>query len=341
MNKLYLLVMLMIFANLVAPAKIVPLPDLLKPETITIDREHIYITEGAAIYIYTKNNMALLKKFGKAGEGPQEFRIYPAGSEPVMPASDSILVNSIGKLSYFTKNGAFIKETKTKYPFARFKPLNEKFVGFGEAAENNIYYQTVNIFTPALEIEKEIYKRKDWAQEGKTGNKVVDAGGAVVNCFSGKIFIGDRQEDTIFVFNKEGEKIYSITHDDDRVKVTQDHKNRYHDYYKNHPFFKSVYNEYKKTFVFPAYFPGIRDFTIDTEEEKIYVLTFMSKKSKSKFVVFDIKGKLLQKVFLPFKDVNIQKPCPYSINSGKLYQVIENDESEKCELHIIDIAGLK
>ncbi len=227
MKKNYLMIVLLILTNLVVAAEVVPLPALLKPETITVGNDHIYVTEGAEIYIYSKENKSLLRKIGKAGEGPREFKIYPAGSEPVILLPDSFQVNSIGKLSYFTKEGEYIKEVKTKYPFARFQPFGDKFIGFGEAVKNLVYYQTVNIYDSGLEIEKEIYKRKDWAQEGETGNKVVDAGGAMARCFAGKIFIGDRDTDIISVFNKNGEKIYAIAHDYEKVKVTAEHKNRY------------------------------------------------------------------------------------------------------------------
>jgi hypothetical protein len=112
MKKNYLMIVLLILTNLVVAAEVVPLPALLKPETITVGNDHIYVTEGAEIYIYSKENKSLLRKIGKAGEGPREFKIYPAGSEPVILLPDSFQVNT--KQGRLNRGGA-CKCANSKY----------------------------------------------------------------------------------------------------------------------------------------------------------------------------------------------------------------------------------
>jgi len=51
-------------------------------------------------------------------------------------------------------------------------------------------------------------------------------------------------------------------------------------------------------------------------------------------LVFDIKGKFLKKLFLPYKFMNPVDEYPIAVKSGKLYQLIENEDEEKWELHI-------
>jgi uncharacterized protein YlbG (UPF0298 family) len=71
------------------------------------------VTQEATVFIYSLKDFKLVKKFGKAGEGPREFRILPQLPLNIDARTDQIIVNSFGKVSYFTKQGEFIKEVKT------------------------------------------------------------------------------------------------------------------------------------------------------------------------------------------------------------------------------------
>ena len=66
-------------------ARVIPFPELLSPELIRVDENKIYITEKANIYIYSKKDFKLVKKFGKKGAGPEEFKIGFANLGDSMP----------------------------------------------------------------------------------------------------------------------------------------------------------------------------------------------------------------------------------------------------------------
>jgi hypothetical protein len=59
-------------------ANTVELPDLLDPAAIHVDGNRMYITEHATIYIYSTKDYHLIKKFGRRGEGPKEFKLGQA-----------------------------------------------------------------------------------------------------------------------------------------------------------------------------------------------------------------------------------------------------------------------
>ena len=61
-------------------------------------------------------------------------------------------------------------------------------------------------------------------------------------------------------------------------------------------------------------------------------------KNKNEFYIFNLKGKLLKKIMLPFAEYDEVQFSPYTINDGKLYQLIEND-NETWELHVIKISS--
>ena len=109
--------------------------ELKKPDAIEVDGEQIYITEGTTIFIYSAKDFALQKKFGKKGEGPREFlpsRSIRAGMLLLAVRPGEILVNSLRKLSLFTREGVFKKEIKMTTPgFGMFTPIGKQYVGYG------------------------------------------------------------------------------------------------------------------------------------------------------------------------------------------------------------------
>jgi hypothetical protein len=82
----------------------VRLEGLMKPNAIFVENGFIYITEGAIINVYSEKDFKFIRKFGKLGEGPKEFKTTSYGgtglSLDILP--DKILVSSVGKLSIFS-----------------------------------------------------------------------------------------------------------------------------------------------------------------------------------------------------------------------------------------------
>ena len=309
----------------------VVLEDLVRPETLTVGGGRIFVTEGAKVYLFDLETLKPIRTFGRSGEGPQEFKIYPVGSEAVILHGGLALVNSIGKVSWVTLDGEFRREVGTKYPFARFKPLCGGYVGSGEDVQNRIYFQTVHIYDGSFERVLEIYRRRDWAQE-VGGNRVLDAGGLIVRTAAGRVYVGDRRTDAIAVFDGAGKRVLTVSHPFEKVPVTGKDIERYHDYYRSHPFFKAVYEQYKKSFVFPEVYPWIRDFVID--EDRLFVLTFKREGRRSVLVRFDLDGRYQGRRSVPFFDRDIQNPCPFAIHGGRLYQLVEDENEEHWRLHV-------
>ncbi len=112
MRKLIILIVLLLIVSVLLTAKIVPMPNLVKPFRIRADNDKLFIGEGATIYIYSAADFTLLAKFGRAGEGPREFKLYPEESPDFDVQSGKLLAVSIGKISFYTKAGTFIKEKK-------------------------------------------------------------------------------------------------------------------------------------------------------------------------------------------------------------------------------------
>ena len=151
-------------------------------------------------------------------------------------------------------------------------------------------------------------------------------------CYGDKIFV-EGEKDIIHVFDKDGKKEYDITLAFEKLKISEDHKSVFLKDIEVFfgPTMKRLIKEKGK---FPRYFPA-RFFKI--ANEKIYIPSYKKRDGKTEFVVYNIKGKLLRKIFLPLKDRTLVLPYPYAISNNKIYQVFDNAETEEWELHITDI----
>ena len=69
------------------------LPELSDPASFHIDGERIYIVERTTIHIYSSKDYTLIKKFGKRGEGPGEFRTGQESSVLLYVQPDYLQVN--------------------------------------------------------------------------------------------------------------------------------------------------------------------------------------------------------------------------------------------------------
>jgi hypothetical protein len=85
------------FPCLLSGENIGVLPTVLKVNNFALDDTQLYVIENASVFIYDLKDLKMKSKFGKEGEGPQEFK-RPV---QVIPLKQSHLVNSRGKISYF------------------------------------------------------------------------------------------------------------------------------------------------------------------------------------------------------------------------------------------------
>jgi len=308
------------------------LPQLMTPSTIEIYENHICIGDKATVYIYSLKDLTLQKTFGKAGEGPQEFKLLPYGEEGLQIHQENglLYITSIGKLSIFTKDGDFKMEKKTMPNLYGdlYKPVQSGFIGLGSSIEKKGHYITVNLYDSHLKKIKELCKWPYPAQQGK-GTRVFSQS-YIIHSYEGKTFLGGTSELTIDVFSGKGDKIFTIHKDYKKIKISESKKKQVLKWLETGPEYKHIYN-FMKPILFSDHFPAIRDFRVT--DKKIYVLTFNNMGEKKEFLILDLNGNLLKKTFLLLKDKNAFSLYPYTIYKGILYQLVEDEENEMWGLH--------
>ena len=325
-------------ANSIGAAQIVPL-DLFKPFRIRCDGERIFIGQEAVIYVYSAADYKLLTKFGKAGEGPQEFKLFPEFSPDFDVHADTLVAFSIGKVSFFSKEGKFLDEKKLKsggnHQF--YRKLGDQLLGerFQRHSDKTIY-KAVTIFDADLNPVKEVFRYKNIAQFGKQFNPI-ERGLYIPNFYihDNKIFIGGEvYADTIHVFDTAGSALYTIRPQLDKVKFTEADKKGYIDSFALYP---DQYERLKNRLKYPDYFPLWQNFIVT--DHRIYVQTYKRNREDTgnEVVIFTLTGELLKRVWLPFDEYFDFTPCPYTIQDKKLLQCVDNEDEDVWELHITPI----
>lgn len=324
---------------LFARKNVVPLPGLMKPGSIIIDGGQLIITDGPTVCIYSLNDFKLRKKFGKVGEGPREFKIHPnlnRGGVAIALQSDSILVNSIGKVSFYTRDGNYKDEIKTGRASGNLFPIGERYTGIKTTQDaKGVEYITINIFDSDFKQLKEMYRRVSW-DESKRLNPVTFTQFPMIYVSGRKIFVdGEKDTGDIHVFDHEGKKLFSVRHDYKTLKFTRKDKDRYVKFFNNSPSYKGFLQNFSKIIKFPSSYPIIRYYHV--AEGKVYVVTFLREDSKRECFIFDTHGKFLKRVWLPLEEMSPLNFYPYTTHDGKLYQLNENLDTEEWELQITPI----
>jgi hypothetical protein len=336
---LILLVLLMLFTGELTAREVVPLPGLGKPDSLTIDNREMYITDQGTIYVYSLEDFTLKRKFGKSGEGPGEFKILPFDRICLRIAikDDTILVNSVSRLSFFTREGNFIKHMFSQRPIQYLKPLGNKMVGYHRWTEDDVMYIGVYLYDPgSLRREKELIKKRYYVQVHRPYDPTIFAmvmkNGArratIYFPYKNKLFV-EGKNDEILVFDNSGEKLYTIPPQYEKIKVPETFKKNVMAYLEKR--FLTTYPRIKRHVRFNDYFT-IRSFLV--ADDKIYVLTFKNIEGKSEFYVLDLKGNFLEKKMIPFAESEFLCAYPYTIANGALYQLNENPDTEEWELRI-------
>ena len=323
--KILSLSLLMLFSNWIIYAKKeATLTTINRPYYLRADDNQIYISEPSAISIFHLSNFKLVKKFGQTGEGPSEFKHYPMIE--ILP--QGIVVNTYGKMLVFSKDGKFLNEKrKSLFNFHTF-PVGNNFVTLTRVIKPKLK-SLIILLDKDFKVIKEI-----GSKESKTKRRDIEATkDYFMYCIEDdKIFLGDTAKGFLIeVFDGKGNKLYQIKKNYKPLKVTETFKNRVLKKLKNtkNRILKSANRRGYKA-GFKEYFPAFE--FIRVTKGKIYAFTFNFLKSEREVLIFDLKGNLQNRVFVP--DVSKNRSC---ISNDKFYYLKENEDAEEWELFSVDL----
>ncbi len=332
-----MIILLMISYGFVYAGKITELPELINPTSMAMENTRIYFVDGPKVLIYSLEKSKLIKKIGREGDGPGEFRVAPNLPITIHLYNENVIISSLGKISIYTKEGIFKKEIRNKSLALNLVPCGNLYVGKGFAQDEGKLYLTVNIYDDQLKKIQEIYREKASFQRGSNQKfDPIDATGPGIAADKNHLFlnIGDNRN-TIAAFGLDGKKLYSFTHNFREIKLTEEHRKRYMSYLEKDPNFRDFVARTKHLFRFNDLFPLIQNFFID--ERKIYVTSYENKNGMRDLYVFTLKGQFIKHLEIPLVSQNVDIPYPFTICKGKLYQIVENEEGDSWGLFVYSI----
>jgi hypothetical protein len=338
MKKLILILLILLvflFTGAVYAGKLATLPGHLVPNALAVGDDYFYITEDSTIYVYSIKDFKLVKKFGKKGEGPREFK----GTPTLTVLADQLLVNSTGKVSFYTIDGTYLKEFNNIVSGHTFNQLGSRFIGRNSLPDKQgQLWATVNTYDSSFNKVKEIYRQESITKVGKGWHLFSRTYFKYVVC-DNKILIAGDKDFVIEVYDFNGNPLPAIKRNYQPVKFTEEHARKVLEHYRTHPGTRDEYDWWEKNIHFPDYFPAIRD--IFEADNLIYVRTYKEKDNHHEFFIFSADGKFHRRVFLPIAASKaklaypfMRDSAPFDIKNGKLYQLITGDDEEECELHV-------
>lgn len=327
------LLLLLMFSFSIYGMKVTVLTEIRQPKNMAVDDTQLYVAENATVYIYSLEDFKIIKSFGRKGQGPQEFQTYPHIPITIDVSTDKLIVSSIRKISYFTKQGEFLKEVRSLSLALYLQPLGNGFLGRSHVNYNGFNHAVVNIYDAKLNKLKEVYRVKDPYQGPGKGYKVLDTV-FVFRAYKNKILVPGKDDATIDIFDRELNKLFSIHLDQKKRKLDQETRERLTHLMKTSPDTKDAY-ELIRPLSFPDYFPVIASFFVD--DDTIYVMTWKKENGSNEFFTYDMKGKFKKRLLIPIKYETELTAYPTTIKKGKLYQLVENEKKEEWEFHVSEI----
>ena len=322
-------------------SRIIPLPQVEECRMICAEHGRVYIVDDKDIAVYSFDDGRFLKKIGRVGQGPGEFRIGPGR---LIVLEDRLAVRDMFQVIFFSISGDYLGQVREPayMGFLPYLPVGKNFVGFPNArrADGSFAPATGSIYDGDGKFLKHFYeavpkgppvpppgsgppsKKRDALMVREYVDYVIH---------EGMIFVADsRRGLSISVFNAGGNLLYGIRHEVDRIEVSKE-------------FRASVLNDRKKfkywdyfNAVFPEFFPAFIGFKIDGG--RIYVITPAQKGGLYEVIEMDLRGKILERGFRfpikPLFDVPEAFALQYDIEGGKSLWVEYNEAKEIYELHV-------
>jgi hypothetical protein len=315
------------------------LTEVSRPNTLMISNGYIYIQEKTDIFIYDAKTYQFVKRFGKAGEGPGEFKLNPFSPNMLIVPykKNKIMVNNLGKVSVFTADGVYDREYKV-LPFTNYYPFADNYIALTfHTGEDKIPVMALYMADKKFNKTKPIYITN--ITVGPNASFLLPFTPFSHDFYEDKLYVVDGMEGfSIKIFNSEGDQIGNIKKDYKPLKIPSAYMENTLNYFKTDSRWKNIYSFFKERIKFRSHFPAIYDMKISNGF--IFILTNKMKNQLRQCIMLDLEGKEKKQIFLPVPDDFIhgmELNNTFTFYKGDFFILRENEDEETWELHRIQI----
>jgi len=290
------------------------LKDLLNPDSMMVNEDKLYVVDGARVLTYSLKDFNLLGTFGKQGEGPGELTAQPYWANQISLHKQNIFLEGLTKYMLVNKDGQLIQEKRKTRRFIKILPVGNNYVvrTFPLQLTNQKFFEIIKIVNSEMEDVRELFRlNTTFLNRGLNQFPVIPD--SINFCvYQERIYIEDsRKGFLIRVFDSSGNDLYRIKKEFPRIQVTKKMIQREMEHIKESFKQKRLsvcvpmeigeqgWEFFKKwaTFTSSEYLPSIKDILV--KENRIYLQTYQKKGGKEEYIILDLKGNLLKRIFLP------------------------------------------
>ena len=331
---LIIISILIFHGNAFCGKKITVLEEIQKPERFVFGNGYLYILEGTTIHIYGDKDFKYVGKFGKAGEGPKEIKKNPFGGPiTIQPYKGKVYVSSMGKVSVFSKEGKYIKETRIDQ-FDIFIPFGKAFVGISNVPmKEDQSKRVLAVFNADQNFKKgDILYVSDF-EVGQNFKWKFPINAFYPVPYDDKLFIiAGKHGFAIDIFDTKGNKINRIFKKMKTPKVPDEYKKKTIQWFKTSPNYKNFWNFMKTRVGFKSHFPPIYAMFVGTNS--LFVLTSVTKGDQRECIVMDYNGNEKRRMMLFAPEIyGMDYNFFANVHENYYYWIIENDDDETWELY--------
>lgn len=306
--------------------------DFTNPSRIALNsKNELFVTDTRAhnIKVFTAEGK-FLKIIGQEGKGPGDLNRPSC----IIFNGKYIIVWELGnyRFSLFSEDGEFIRHFKPKHSAVvwKLKSLKNGQVvfetrqGYCENEKSVLY-----ILDKELEKGEEFYSRpiKREHYENKIQDDLKIPFGPLVSwdvMGKNKIIIGYQEEYQIDVYKPDKEKLFTIEHQSQRVKVTKKDKQDYFSsmvYMTNGQTVQGAPPLIKKYTDFPKFKPYYKNILVSPENE-IWVFLYTERNDPKLVDIFDEQGKFVEQIKME-KDLGY---LPVFADDGTFWTIKEDEQ---------------
>ena len=318
---------------------IAELHEFSRPSIFLVRYDRVYVMEAASVFIYNLKDFKLEKKFGKAGEGPREFKYDGNDARPLglIFNNGEMIVNSINKLSYFDKAGNYLREENVTVDRLLF-PIKDKYLGIGPilVPEKNKRILGFTLHDRNFKSSEVVFM-SDFDLDNPEKILLPMTTFTYNPVYKDKIYINSKSDAFRIVVKDVAGKVLSVIEKDyPRIEVPASFRAEALEYFRTSPRFRRSFEFIKQAIEIRKYYPQIRD--IQIVDDHIYVLSFKRKNQLWELRKLGLDGQEMGTVFIPLSRYEVISfyPVFYSVFQGRVYSMVEDEEDEVWRIHVTD-----
>ncbi|MCP4220353.1 MAG: 6-bladed beta-propeller, partial [bacterium] len=230
MKKQILLTVILLMCGFVFPKIQATLHDVMNPHHLVVDGDRFYVSEKSTVAVYSTKDFAFIKRFGRRGEGPGEFKSIPS----IKKQRDFLSITCLGKYLTYSLNGELIKEQRLPSPFTLYcQTAGRNLIGLAAKPVGKRIEMAITLFDSNFKPIKKLAVKNSNSSK-RYQEALWDYFRHIV--YKDRIYVGNtRYGFFIEVFDHAGKKLYDINKKNEQVEVTEEYKKKFLERMKNSP----------------------------------------------------------------------------------------------------------